>query len=71
MNGLLFFFELVLTEDLILSSHPARVQKHHHWSSPVWVFVDPLPLHPKTRFSINYRYDPAKHYTRCNVSLID
>ncbi|MBA3765947.1 MAG: hypothetical protein H0W99_02960, partial [Acidobacteria bacterium] len=70
LNGLIFYFELTLSPSLSLSTHPSLVKKDHHWSSPVWVLTDPLPLQRGTPFSVTYKYDPQKRHTWCEVHLI-
>jgi len=71
MNGLVFYFELVLSPGVCLSTHPSLVKKDHHWSSPVWVLTDPLSLHRGTRFSVTYKYDQRKRHSWCEVQLIN
>lgn len=71
MSGLIFYFELVLNRNNILSSHPTLVKRHHHWDSPVWVSIDPISLRSGARFSINYKYDLAKEKSWCEINLID
>lgn len=71
LNGLIFYFELALSRSIRLSTHPSLVKKDHHWSSPVWVLTDPLPLRRAARFSVTYKYDPPKRHSWCEVHTID
>jgi 2-polyprenyl-3-methyl-5-hydroxy-6-metoxy-1,4-benzoquinol methylase len=70
MNGLVFYFEHVLSRSVCLSTHPSLVKKDHHWSSPVWVLTDPLSLQRGTPFSVTYKYDQRKRHSWCEVHLI-
>jgi hypothetical protein len=71
LNGLIFYFELTLSPGVCLSTHPSLVKKDHHWSSPVWVLTEPLPLQTGTPFSVTYKYDPQKRHTWCEVHSLD
>lgn len=71
LNGLIFYFELALSRSVCLSTHPSLVKKDHHWSSPVWVLTDPLPLRRGAPFSVTYKYDPQKRHSWCEVHSID
>jgi hypothetical protein len=71
MNGIVFYFELELSRNICLSTHPTVVRRDHHWSSPVWILTDPLTLKRDTHLSVTYKYDQRKRHSWCEVHLIN
>jgi protein arginine N-methyltransferase 1 len=56
LNGLLIYFELELSPNTHLSTHPAIADKDNHWSSLVWISTQSLILQKGDGFQVTYRY---------------
>jgi hypothetical protein len=56
LNGLLIYFELELSPNTHLSTHPAIADKDNHWSSLVWISTQSLILQKGDSFQVTYRY---------------
>jgi hypothetical protein len=70
LNGVLIYFDLVLGDGGILSSHPAAADPANHWASLVWVPPEPIALQPGDRFSVSYRYRVPGAEDRLLVTLL-
>jgi precorrin-6B methylase 2 len=69
-SGLIVYFSLNLTPTCSITTHPALADKDNHWSDPVWVFIDPVPLLAGERFEVVYEYRAEDNTTWCQVNLL-
>ncbi len=68
LNGLLVYFEVQLSPQIRLSSHPDKVSRNNHWRSPVWGVVPAIDLKIGDNLYIQYEADLKHNWTYAHVT---
>lgn len=56
LNGLIVYFDLQLSPEITLTTHPARADEHCSWVTPVWLLPEPIPVTPKNQVTVTYKH---------------
>lgn len=67
ITGLLFFFEVDLTAEILLSTDPRRVSRSNHWLCPAWVLNQQLRVRTGAILRLEYRYNPDGSLNSCEI----
>lgn len=70
VSGLLMYFELELSPDVVLSLHPDQVEDTCSWHLPVWLTNEPLEVQPGEGLSIAYSYRGSRVQSRIVVERV-
>lgn len=70
VSGLLMYFELALSPNVVLSLHPDRVEETCSWHVPVWLTKSPFEVEPGERLSIGYSYRGSRVQSRVAVERV-
>ena len=68
LNGLLIYFEVALSAQTNLSTHPDEACVNTHWRSPVWGAFSPFEVQVGKPFSVQYDADLQNNWTYACVS---
>ncbi len=71
LNGLLVYFEVQLSPQIRLSSHPDKVSQNNHWRSPVWGVVPDIDLSVGDELYIQYEAHLKHNWTYAHVAFND
>lgn len=60
LNGVLIYFELMLTQEIRLSVRPDEAQEDNHWRIMAWLLPEPLQVRAGEHWLIHYAYQAER-----------
>lgn len=68
LNGLLVYFEVQLSSQTRLSTHPDKAGFDNHWRSPVWGVFPTINLQVGDAITVQYEADSRRNWTYAHVT---
>lgn len=67
LNGLLIYFEVQLSPQIRLSTHPDNASSENHWYSPVWGVIPTIDVQIGDEITVKYEADSRRNWTYAHV----
>ncbi len=67
LNGLLIYFQVTLSSQTCLSTHPDAADADNHWRSPVWGAFPTLDVQVGDPFVVQYEADSQRNWTFATI----
>ena len=67
LNGLLIYFEVALSSETRLSTHPDLADVDNHWRSPVWGAFPVFDVQVGDQFAVQYEADSRRTWTFATI----